>query len=328
MSNLTSEFPAWQRWAWNQLEAPPEASSAEANLAAFAVLEKSDFEPPGDLRPALQLKRALDDSSSPPGRALAAFQKSNLQALCESIEKFAQNYWSMAPADRQEVHQRLFAEAKDVPLATLRLEGLREGLTMEAITGTEDDPTSELARSVQDLYVLAPLERAVRRHELAASLRNQPSGTVALQLLPEDFPETARLDRSLNSRIVEPPRKLELTLSHLEEPVPVNPARSNKSGNSWWSEINVSGGRVAWIAIFAVTTFVKMCAMPGYQPPRPPNNQLPAGYETTRDLHLETVTNPDGTQSREAVDKNGKVVPLSPELKNLMELRERFLKKR
>jgi hypothetical protein len=315
MSNLTSESTAWHSWAWKQLEAPQEASSAETNLAAFAVLEKSDFEPPGDVRPALQLKRALDDSSPPPGRAVAAFQKSTVQALHDSIQNFAQNYWSLAPANRRERYQRLVAEAKDVPLASWRLEGLREGLTIEAVTGSDDDPTRELARSVQALYVLTPLERAVRRHELAASLRNQLGGLVALQLLPEDFPDTARLDRSLNARIVEPPRKLKLTLSHLEEPVPVNPARSNKSGNSWWSEINVSGGRVAWIAIFAVSTFVRMCAT--YTPPssRPTPNVMPRIPESLQGKHLRIRTGPDGKSTLEVVDENGNVIPANHEPK-------------
>ena len=326
MTNPTSESTAWQSWAWKQLEAPLEASSAEANLAAFAVLAQSDFEPPRDLRPALQLKRALDHSSTPPERALAAFQKSNAKALRDSIEKFAQNFWSMAPANRQEMHKRLVAEAKDVPLASRRLEGLREGLTIEAVTGSDDDQTRELARSVQSLYVLTPLERAVRRHELAASLRNRPGGTVALQLLPEDFPEIARLDRSLNSRIVEPPRRLKLTFSHLEEPVPVSPARSNNSGNSWWSGIPWGAGRLTWIAIFVVSTFVRMCAT--YSPPRPQPYETPLGYDTTRNLHLETVTNPDGTQSTEAVDNVGRVVPVSPQTKKLLELREDKLRRR
>jgi hypothetical protein len=328
MTNPTAEMPAWHSWAWKQLGAPPEASNGEANLAAFAVLEKSDFEPPSELRPALQLKQTLDNPATPPERALVAFQKSNVQALRESIEKFAENYWSMAPAGRQEMHQRLVAEAKDVPLANLRLEGLREGLTIEAISETEDDPTRELARKVQDLYVLGPLERAVRRHELAASLRNQAGGTVALQLLPEDFPDTARLDRSLNSRIVELPRKLKPTLKHLEEPAPVNPARSNNSGNSWWSGIPWNGGRIGWtMAILVISTVVRMCAMPSSQPARSYALKVP-GNQGLQDLHLETVTNPDGTQSREAVNKNGEVVPLSPELKNWLEQDERYPKRR
>ena len=322
MTNPISEVPAWHNWAWKQLGAPPEASPAEANLAALAVLAQSDFEPAGELRPALQMKQALDHSSTPPGGALAAFQKSSVQELRDSIEKFAQNYWSMPPAERLETYQLLAEEAKNVPLAKLRLEGLRDGLTIEAIAASEEDPTRKVARSVQALYVLAPLERAVRRHELAGALRNQVGSLVALQLLAEDFPEIARLDRSFNSRLLEPPRKLKLTFKHLEEPVQVQPVRANSFGGTWWS-----GGRVAWIAIFVISSVVRICAMPGGHPSRSDSLIVP-GNQRLHDLQLETVTHPDGTQSREVVNKNGVVVPLSPELKNWLELDERDTKRR
>ena len=90
----------------------------------------------------------------------------------------------MAPAERQQLHQRLLSAAQEAPLARLRLEGLREGLTIEAITATEDDPTRELARRVQELYVLGPLDRAVRRQELAASLGTESAAARWLSTSP------------------------------------------------------------------------------------------------------------------------------------------------
>jgi hypothetical protein len=260
MAEQTPSAGAWRKWAAERLGVSADASAQEARSAFFAALPESEFIPTAEMRSALQLRLANDRQQEPARRALAAFRKCQVQALYESIEKFARAYWSLEPARRQEVHARLLSGARSLPLAKLRLASLSEGLAVDAVTGADDDPTRALAVRVQELYVLPPIDRAVRRRELGNSLCTDSGGSIAFQLLQKDFPEMARLEKALNPAGLAAPPKLRRKLPRARDLL--SPARRVSNRDSWLRRSSPGIlGQVGWVLLcLLLSGGVKACA--------------------------------------------------------------------
>ena len=200
MTLPTSDFPAWHVWASEVLGVAPEAAVPEARSAFLAKLEAANFAPQDDLRLA-HLLRSKEFESTRLNRALAAFQRSRVQALHARVEQFAERYWSLEPISRQEEHRRLVMAAEEVPLAKLRLEKLRDGLTVEAVGKDAGDAVLVLAKQIQDLYVLNPLERAVQIQKIVHPVGVR-EGANEFKVLFQSYPEIGKLAGNIKSQMV------------------------------------------------------------------------------------------------------------------------------
>jgi hypothetical protein len=200
MTPPASNFPAWHIWASEVLGVPPGAAATEARKAFLAKLEAANFAPQGELRLA-HLLRSNEFETKRLSRALAAFQRSHDQIVHEEVEQFAERYWLLEPLSRQEEHRRLVIAAEEVPLAKLRLEWLRDGLTVEAVGKDEGDAVLVLAKQIQDSYILKPLERAVQVQKIVHSVCVR-EGKNEFDLLFKSYPEIGALAENFNSQMV------------------------------------------------------------------------------------------------------------------------------
>jgi hypothetical protein len=267
----------------------------------------------------LQVRLAAANETEPKERAVKTFRKRQIQTLHESIEKFARAYWALAPAKRQQMHARLLAGAKNVPLAKLRLESLSDGLAVAAVLDTGEDPTCALAAKIQALYVLPPIDRAVRRQELAESLQGTSGSAITFQLLQENFPEIARLEKSLSSqRVALPRKKTKPKLPRSKDLLP--PGRHASSSDGWFSGLSPSiGGRIGWVVLcLFLSGSVRACAQLTRPSSSPIPLLLPDQITALKTLHLKSVQHPDGTKSLEAFDQHGKLVKVSESTKRLL----------
>lgn len=271
----------------------------------------------------MKLRSAGDGAGEQHGRALAIFRKSQAQALRNEVEQFAQRYWSLPPAKRQAEHARLLSAAEQAPMARLRLEGLREGLIVDAVVVNDDNPASRLASKVQENYALEPQQRALRRHELIDSLRSDPDGSIALVGLLEDFPEEARLAGGLGPQILDQGikrnyldlRKAKLFTS-LQQAVEHHTGSSGEQRGFYRTPIQI--GFVVLGIVFGIVQVVsnQHKAPTLYSPPQlSPINPF-------QGLHLEIVIHGDGTKSVEAFDQDGNHVAVGEATKRLMGSKE------
>jgi hypothetical protein len=309
MTSQSSERTPWREWASEQLGVSTEAADADAGIAFLGALESCDFTPPKELTAALTLRSASDQVGEQHGRALAIFRKSQAKALRDSVEQFAQRYWSFSPAVRQAEHARLVAAAQESPMARHRLEGLRGGLEMDAIDVGANDPVRALAREIQEIYVLAPGERAVRHHKLVDSLRSQSEESNPLALLDEKHPAIAKLEESpllFNAslrRDYESLRQCRLfaffqgeTVFHGEDPEPED---SNRAG---------ARTRLIIYGIFFGLTLLALSinGIAHVSSPQPATT-LPTLPEPLKNVQLRMVKQPDGSWVLQSVDKDGKI---------------------
>jgi hypothetical protein len=305
-----SKPPAWQAWVAEQLYVADEAPLAETRRAILARLEAAELVPPEQLRAAVQLGLAGQQSGGPPARAIATFAKANREELAEAVEQFAQRFWSLAPAKREARHAELMAAAASAPLIRLRLQGLRAGLRVAAIDNADGDPVADLAVRVQECFVLPPTDRAVQRQELARSLLSDTSDSPALGRLLNSYPQLIRLEPNLTAVSLATPVKMKLRrLRRYDDVVP--------GGNNNLSRWKVGG--VWWLVFMGFMSLLRIAATsngPGnYSQPYQP---LP-NYEITGD---------DIRQITPAPDTNKPVKPIEPaSQRKLMDPLFRELKK-
>jgi hypothetical protein len=266
-----SQPPAWQAWVAGQLSVPEGAPLPETRRAILARLEAAELAPPEQLRAAVQLGLGGQQTGGPPARALATFAKANREALAEAVEQFAQNFWSLAPARREATHAQLMAAAAGAPLLRLRLQGLRAGLRVAAISNADGDPVADLAVRVQECFVLPPTDRAVQRQELARSLLSDTGDSPALGPLLNSYPQLIRLEPNLTAESLATPVKMKLRrLRRYDDVVP--------GGNSNLSRWKVGG--VWWLVFLGFMSLLRIAATsegPGHysQPYQPlPNYEI------------------------------------------------------
>lgn len=311
MSSSQPPAPDWQIWAREQLGVPLYASADESQAIVFAKLEEADFALPEQLRAAVRFGLAYAKVEDPPQRCMKVFHKARLHTLRNAVEDFARQYWSIPAAQREEVYVELSERASNAPLLQLRLDGLMGGLNLEAVVPNEDEVLC-LAAKVQELYVLPPTDRAVRRGELVQSLRSQPNGKTVLKLFQRRYPAIARLEPKLKRGALVPSRRWRLRRRLRFEKLVVAIERAPHSGS------RVAGIIVSVLLITAFILFLAVASSTTESPtPRPAPTPI-KGLDLFQNLHLEVRTKPDGTKMVEAVNKEGKVVPVGEATKRLM----------
>ena len=305
----------WQDWSTGRLGVGSDAPAQELQAAILARLEDDELAPAGQENAAIRLGLAKLQSSDPPPRVLREFARAQRQVLAEEVEEFARQYWSLAPGNRQHKHAQLWTAAASAPLIRLRLDSLRDGLRAIAVTPVDANPIDELAVKVQDCYVLPALARAVRRHELAESIRSAEDESYSLLRLEEDYPHLRRLEPHLNIEAVARPVRNNLVgLRRLHE---VKPSPQNES-TGW------GGGRTLWLAIVVVSGLIRLgssiSSHSGYTPvPHEPLRSIqaprfptqPAPSKTRDELYelIKASSNDNSEKAKNSLEK----VPGKPE---------------
>jgi hypothetical protein len=323
MTTPNSANPAWRIWASERLGVPAEASATDAGIAFLGSLEAADFAPPADLRIALKLRNTEERPG--PQQALTAFEKHQAQTLRALVEDFAKRYWSVPPAERQAEHARLVAAAHDAPIVRLRLEGLREALTVEKMTVCDDNPARVLAKKIQDDFVLPPFERAVRQQQLLDALQSDPDGAIALQGVVDDYAEIARLAGRLEPRILQHGAKrnyLELRKSKLftSSQATMYQQAASAEGQSRPYQSSLQIGFVILGIAFGI--FRVISSSGSHHPPVRYDFTPPTTFNPLQNLQLKIVTHKDGTIAVEAFDKEGKQVQVGEATKRLLGSKE------
>ena len=312
MTSPNTQSAAWHAWATERLGVPADASITDARLAFLATLETSDLVSSTELRTALQLREACDKLKGLPGRALIEFRKSQTKELRRAVEAFAQRYWSVAPAQRRVEYAQLFAQASRIPLVGARLKSLCEGLAIEAVPDGAGDAVQDLARQIQEMYVLRSLDRAVRRHELAESLCCR-EGETNLERVYQEYLNTAHLEPDLWRRTTEISESRAAEAEVSADAVAKSRTRSAIPVDAQPNSQPQVGNAGKWIGGIILLICSFMCVLFTLQEDTKPRLPRSSGGQvySADDLRLKIIHVPgDESPKVVAVDKNGKVVPV------------------
>jgi hypothetical protein len=330
MTTPKSEQPTWREWAAERLGVSVEASISDTSIAFLGSLEALDFVAPDELRFAFQLKTAPEIPGPQCERALKAFQKSQAQALRASVESFAGRYWSLPPEERQAEHARLLEAAKGFPTIRSRLDQLQGGLSADAAVANADDPVHAIACKIQEIYALAPIERAVQRHEWLNSLYSDAAGLHAFDRFFDEHPGTAALEKGLTRRTLNERAQRDykaLRTCRLFAMIDSNVA-DDAASSSELGFVSFLVQAAIWICcpaiiVYLLFTFLHEAARPDAGKTHDGARKAP--LNPFKDYHLEVVALPDGSLGVEGFDKERHQVPLGEATKRLMGSRELLL---
>jgi hypothetical protein len=317
MSKQWAQSSSCRTWAAEQLGISPDASSSEVGVALLRALEACDLTPSREIRAAGQICLTPQGMTEPPS-ALASAHKGVDQSLRSAVESFAKKYWSLPPQPRQSEYERLLASAES-PRVKMRLESLREGLTLEAIAQCDDDPVKKLAQEVQQVYVLELGQRAVRRRQLIESIYETGNSSVLVSGLVEDYPEVADLDACLTRSL----RTERATHDFYDlsawtisaETAGSEPGEFVPSGQTPNRLANLIRGAVFFAAILS---FLGKLASGLDKSVVPETTSKESILKPFEDLHLEVVPGPGGKPTVEAFDQQGRMVRIGESIKRMM----------
>lgn len=161
-----------RRWAAQQLELADDASAADAERAFVRLLNTEDLVPPRDARFALEvLRRPAGESltwasqSETWRQAFEAYRFERERRLRAEVEKLAQQFFGLSPAERRTDWQSLHTAAEDCPAVVRRLAALEPGLdvTLPPVDYLDENTNAFLEDLCQILTAHAADQPARRR---------------------------------------------------------------------------------------------------------------------------------------------------------------------
>jgi hypothetical protein len=188
-----------RRHAADRLGVPADVSPTDARAAFLRKLPAIGFLP----APSLCAAAASLAGQAVPGSVGVIDDSTDDDALRSDVATFARQFWSLPPEVRRERWQALVDRAALDPPLTGRLRRLELGLDLRDATGVPGPPRQrEVVDMIQSLFVLGPIERAMRRREMLDGLPPPVAGwEKAARRLQNDLPAHAALEPALVERL-------------------------------------------------------------------------------------------------------------------------------
>ena len=174
-------------------------------------------------------------------------------------------------------------------------------------------------KAVQESYVAPPVERALRRQALAASLRSQDDGYALLQLMLRKHPKIASLESDLTPTVI-----LNGAARSFAQMAHCKLLGGSPGAEQGMPNLTVKLNWIMWIPIWFLIAIGVLITTYQAQP-RPkfaPNDPI----RPWSDFQLKLVTKSDGTTAVEAFDKSGKPLVVGEATMRIMGSKE-LLKK-
>jgi len=182
------------QWAARTLGVAPSDSSA-ARAAFLQCLLAAGFVPPPEWVTAIRTITGAPVAENEGIVAEPAQFHDGEQQLRAEIDEFARRFWTLSPGDRRAEWQTFLGRCDGYPALAARVRRLEPGLDVAAVPSTETTDVAELAREVQELFVLGPAERAARRRELLDDrLQRFAEAEAAARRLRKQRPNVAALE--------------------------------------------------------------------------------------------------------------------------------------
>ncbi len=229
MTGNDAEQPSFLvRWAAEKLGVQPNSEAPELRAAFLKLLRNKDNNLLASSRKAWQiLSRAPAAMAWPP--ADDELRQAEEAALRAEVEAFAGHYWALAPNERRQRWQELKVRCSGFRMLRTWLTRLEAGLLLEPPPPELDGKTIELARHLQELFVLLPPARAHLRQQILADFQEDISTWQrTARRLRQRHPRLAALEPSLVNTLATWHRKQrylrQMRVLLKKVPPPVKPA--------------------------------------------------------------------------------------------------------
>lgn len=173
-----------------RLELTPEADDAAVRCALIGLLQTNAVDGETGLEPALEVGACLVAGRQV--RRSVAIPVERVRAR-KRIENLCSHFFELSPEDRAREFQQVKDDCQKFRELTARLMALKPGLEvcvedMETLS----EPAQTLSRFACELFVLPPMERIQRRHEILRTLRPETCKS-AVNILRADASKVAAL---------------------------------------------------------------------------------------------------------------------------------------
>jgi hypothetical protein len=205
---LNPESAVLRPWAAALLGAKQEDSPEQVRAAFFSKLAEAQFLPGQDVRAAAQIMLGKKDLPTP---KYAATMQRMAQQLHEEIAAFAKVLWDLSLEERHDRYLALWKRADRLPIEESQLANLKNCLdvrTLPATTANSD--VGRLAKEIESMCVLQPLERANRACQLLSRFWPDSRMYAAAKELRKKLPSHYSLQKDFVEELIAGPTEVSI----------------------------------------------------------------------------------------------------------------------